>query len=419
MRKFIWIMGLLSLLMDWYVYQGIKRLTQNWKSNRRNITHWSYWIFFTGFNISFIFSVYHRFTHDQTTPFTQWVLNMFLAFFVTKLVFILVLFGEDLVRGITAFFRLFQKISQKTEAEQPLVPGRRKFISQAALILASIPFASFVYGIAKGKYAYTVHRHTLYFEGLPAAFDGFKITQLSDIHAGSFDDAAAVQEGIDLVKAQNPDLFVFTGDLVNDQATEIEPYISRFAQITAPFGKFSILGNHDYGHYASWNTPDAQEKNLQKLKQHQADMGYRLLLNEHVTLEKDGEKLALIGVENWGKGFIQLGDLDKALSGVEADAFKVLLSHDPTHWEEIVKHHSSHVHLTLSGHTHGMQFGVETPVGSWSPAQFRYEHWAGLKEENNRMLYINRGFGFLGFSGRVGIWPEITVIELKKGKAVV
>jgi predicted MPP superfamily phosphohydrolase len=271
--------------------------------------------------------------------------------------------------------------------------------------------------MVKGKYQYTVHRHTLFFEDLPAAFDGFTITQLSDIHAGSFDDPEAVQRGVDLAKAQKSDLFVFTGDLVNDHATEVVPYMGHFKQLRAPFGQFSILGNHDYGMYAQWPSEEAKEKNLQTLKNHHAELGYRLLLDEAVTIEKGGDKLSLVGVQNWGKGFIQIGNLDKALENVAPDAFKILLSHDPSHWQEVVKHHKKHVHLTLSGHTHGMQFGVETPVFKWSPAQYRYEAWAGLAEEFGKKLYVNRGFGFIGFSGRVGIWPEITVLELRKGKA--
>ncbi|MFC5272274.1 metallophosphoesterase [Adhaeribacter terreus] len=418
MRRFIMLFGVIALLFDFYVYQGIKRISAGWKSAKlQKSVRWGYWIFFLAFNICFTIVVYQRFSTGEASVFMKWVMNLFLAFFVTKLVFILVLFGEDLVRTGIALFRLIKQLFSETESEEKLMPSRRKFVSQSALILASIPFASFLYGMVKGKYQYTVHRHTLFFEDLPAAFDGFKITQLSDIHAGSFDDPEAVQRGVDLAKAQNSDLFVFTGDLVNDHAPEVVPYINHFKQLKAPFGQFSVLGNHDYGMYVQWPSEEAKAKNLQELKNHHADIGYKLLLDEAVTIEKGGDKLSLIGVENWGKGFIQIGDLDEALANVAPDAFKILLSHDPTHWEEVVKHHDKHVHLTLSGHTHGMQFGVETPLFKWSPAQFRYKTWAGLTEEAGKMLYVNRGFGFIGFSGRVGIWPEITVLELRKGKA--
>ncbi|MES1159809.1 MAG: metallophosphoesterase, partial [Bacteroidota bacterium] len=265
-----------------------------------------------------------------------------------------------------------------------------------------------------GKYDYKVHRQTLYFDDLPAAFDGFTITQLSDIHSGSFDNTAAVRRGIELARAQKSDLFVFTGDLVNNAAWEIEPYIPDFSQLRAPFGQFSILGNHDYGDYIEWSSETEKAANLDKLKQHHAALGYRLLLDENVVLEKGEQKISLIGVQNWGKGFIQTGDLDKALQGVDNNAFKILLSHDPTHWEEKVRHHETTIHLTLAGHTHGAQFGVESDKLRWSPVQYRYVDWAGLANEKNRYLYVNRGFGFLAFSGRLGIWPEITVLTLKK-----
>ena len=418
MRQFILIMGVVSLFMDWYVFEGIKRITTTWRSAQaRRAVHVGYWVFFIALFISFVYTFYLRFATDDTYPFMKWVISAFITFFVTKLVFILVLFGEDIIRIAVAIFRVIFKAKGTTRSDQNLFPERRRFVSQLALFVAAIPFSGFVYGVLKGKYDYRVHRQTLYFDDLPEAFDGFTITQISDVHSGSFDNKEAVQRGIDLIKAQKSDLFVFTGDLVNDVATEIEPYMELFNQIKAPFGQFSILGNHDYGMYTDWKSEADKEANLVKLKEHHATLGYRLLLDEHMMLEKNGQKLALVGVENWGRGFIQIGDLDKALAGVDKDAFKVLLSHDPSHWEEVVKVHPTPVHLTLAGHTHGMQVGVETPIGKWSPVQYRYKNWAGLAQENGRNLYVNRGFGFIGFSGRVGIWPEVTVLELKKGKA--
>ncbi|AHM60310.1 putative phosphohydrolase [Flammeovirgaceae bacterium 311] len=423
MLRFLLIMGVMFLLMNWYVFQGIKRLTANWRSKQlRRAVHWGYWLFMLLFIAGFVWAINIRFSTDTTTALVQWFINAFLTLFVTQLVFILVLFAEDIYRMFKAAFRFFRRSSAKKEGQQERrlperrLPERRKFVSQLALVLAGIPFASFVYGTTRGKYDYTLHRHTLYFDDLPDAFDGFTITQLSDVHSGSFDDPEAVQRGIELAKAQNSDLFVFTGDLVNDEAPEIVPYKNNFSQIKAPFGQYSILGNHDYGMYHEWPSQAAEQANLERLKQHHADMGYRLLLDEHVMIEKGGEKIALLGVENWGRGFIEKGDLDKALAGVDANAFKILLSHDPSHWTEVVKEHPTHIHLTLSGHTHGMQFGVETPLVKWSPVQYRYRHWAGLLNEQHQQLYVNRGFGFIGFSGRVGIWPEVTVLELRKGR---
>ncbi len=402
--------------MTWYGFQGVKRLTADWpSSNHRKIVHSIYWLFFTAMLAGVAYSFYLRFSTDHSSPLMQWMINVFLTFFVTMLVFILPLLLEDIYRGFTGLVRLLTASGNKTEHKKHL-PGRRKFISQAALILAAIPYTSFLYGIIKGKYDYRVHRQTLYFDDLPEAFDGFTITQISDIHSGSFTDASAVQQGIELIKSLKSDVFVFTGDLVNDIATEIEPYMEAFGQIRAPYGQYAILGNHDYGMYHEWSSEAAQAENMERIKQHHASMGYRLLLDEHINLEKGGEKIALLGVENWGKGFIEKGDLEKALKGVDENAFKILLSHDPSHWDEVVKKHPTPVHLTLSGHTHGMQFGVETPLFRWSPVQYRYEHWAGLAVEGIRQLYVNRGFGFIGFSGRVGIWPEITVLELRKGR---
>lgn len=418
MRSFILILGLLSFILDLYAYQGLKKLTADWKSLRwRWVVRWGYWAFFVVFLLLFGYTIYLRFSEDVTTPLVQWMINAFLTLFVTKLVFVLVLFAEDIIRIFRALLRLFRKGHRTGTEPKTIWPERRKFVSQLALALASVPFAAFLYGVTKGKYNFTIHRHTLYFDDLPAAFDGFKITQLSDIHSGSLDDLAEVKRGLELAQAQEADLFVFTGDLVNDQASEVVPLLEALGQINAPYGQFSVLGNHDYGMYHDWESEAQEAANLEQLKAHQAAVGFRLLLDEHVTLEKDGESITLLGVENWGRGFIEKGDLEKALNGVPEDAFKILLSHDPSHWEEIVKTHPTHIHLTLSGHTHGMQFGVETPLVRWSPAQYRYSHWAGVKEEFRKIHYVNRGFGFIGFTGRVGIWPEITVLELKKGKA--
>jgi predicted MPP superfamily phosphohydrolase len=287
-------------------------------------------------------------------------------------------------------------------------------ISFTALVLFIIVSLLFIDGIIRGKYAYRVIKQDLYFDDLPRAFDGFKIVQISDVHSGSFNNAKAVQKGINLVKAQHADLFVFTGDLVNNKAEEIKPWIPYFNKIKAPYGQFSILGNHDYGDYMAWKSPLDKQQNLENLKKYHQEIGFKLLLDEHVYLEKDKQKIVLAGVENWGIGFGERGNLNAALKGTSTQDFKVLLSHDPSHFDAQVKNYPSKINLTLSGHTHGMQFGIELFSLKWSPVQLRYKHWAGLKEENNKYLYINRGFGFIGFSGRVGIWPEVTLITLRK-----
>ncbi|WP_426589391.1 metallophosphoesterase [Mucilaginibacter sp. R-33] len=407
------IIALISLLFDWYIHSGLKTLTADWQSNLwRNVVLWGYLIISVGVTALFLLGFGAFSTASGMRPFHEWMLSLFLTFFITKLVFIIVLSLGDLGRFFVGVFNLIS--GSGGGVGQSAFPGRRKFISEIAVLAAAVPFTSFFYAMLKGKYDYKLHKTTLYFDDLPDAFDGFTITQLSDIHSGSFDNTEAMQRGIDLAKAQKSDLFVFTGDLVNNAASEIEPYIGRFGEIKAPYGQFSILGNHDYGDYIHWDNMQEKAANLDKLKQYHKALGYRLLLDENVTIEKGGQKISLIGVQNWGRGFIQVGDLNKALQGVPPDAFKILLSHDPTHWEEQVRYNPTTIHLTLSGHTHGAQFGVEIPGFRWSPVKYRYVDWAGLANEKNRYLYVNRGFGFLAFSGRLGIWPEVTVIELKK-----
>jgi predicted MPP superfamily phosphohydrolase len=270
----------------------------------------------------------------------------------------------------------------------------------------------------KGKYNFKVLKYTLYFEDLPQAFDGYRLTQISDIHSGSFDNIKKVEYAIDLINKQESDVILFTGDMVNDKAEEMKPYIDIFKNLNAKDGLYSILGNHDYGDYVRWDSGEEKKQNLENLKVIQKEIGFDLLLNENRFIEKEGERIALVGVENWGKGgFKKAGDLKKASSNISKEDFKILLTHDPSHWEEQVINDDYHYHLTLSGHTHGMQFGIEIPGWfKWSPVKWRYKYWAGIYEELGQYINVNRGFGYLAFPGRVGIWPEITVIELKKGQ---
>ncbi|GAB3360654.1 metallophosphoesterase [Arachidicoccus ginsenosidivorans] len=319
-----------------------------------------------------------------------------LVLFVPKLFGSIILLLED----ITRLFRGF--------------PVRSYAVSEIAVLVSALLFLILLYGITRGRHHYKVHKVILYFSDLPKAFDGFRITQLSDIHAGSFIDKKGVQKGIDLVNAQKSDLILFTGDLVNNQATEMDPWIPVFSQLKAPYGKYSILGNHDYGDYMRWENEELKLANLNRLKEIHCEIGFQLLLNESRRITKQGDSIELIGVENWGKGgFHKYGDLDKAIASVPNNAFKILMSHDPSHWEAIILDHPQPIHLTLSGHTHGMQFGFEVFGIKWSPIKYMYKQWAGLYVRNNQYLYVNRGFGFLGLKGRVGIWPEITVITLK------
>lgn len=343
-------------------------------------------------------------------------IGLMLIVYVPKIILTLFLFGEDIFRLIRGTINYF------VENDNPssYFPSRRRFVSQIALGIAAIPFASLIYGIFEGKYNFKVIKQTVFFPDLPEEFDGFKITQISDIHSGSFDNPEKIKYAIDLINDQESDLILFTGDIVNTHATEMHPWIDTFKKIHKPaFGKYSVLGNHDYGEYVSWPSRKQKEENFQAVKKLHNDIDFKLLLNEHIFLEKNNQKIAVVGVENWGKNFKQAGDLRKASEGLTENDFKILLSHDPSHWEYQVKDHEKHFQLTLSGHTHGMQFGIEIPgFIKWSPVQYVYKQWAGLYENLGRYVYVNRGFGFHAYPGRVGIWPEITVIELKKGTSV-
>ena len=309
--------------------------------------------------------------------------------------------------GIYRFFSTEQKF---------YLPERRKLITQIALALSAVPFSTLLYGMYKGRYNYRVLRYTLEYDSLPESFDGFQITQISDLHCGSFDNFKKVAYGIDLINEQKSDLLLFTGDMVNNKSSEARPWVEKLSELEAPYGKFSVLGNHDYGDYNQWESEAAKQKNMEEMYQIHKDIGFDLLLNESRYIEKNGEKLALIGVENWGAGrFKKAGDLEKSIAKIHPHDFKILLSHDPSHWEAEVLSHPHPFHLTLSGHTHGFQFGIEIPGWvKWSPIQWRYKHWAGIYEEKEQKLNVNRGFGYLAYPGRVGIWPEITVITLKK-----
>lgn len=343
-------------------------------------------------------------------------IGLILIVYVPKIFLTLFMFGEDLIRLIRGAINYFVEYDNASS----YIPERRKFVSQIALALAAIPFASLIYGIFEGKYNFKVIKQQVFFPDLPDAFDGFKITQISDIHSGSFDNPEKIKYAIDLINEQEADLILFTGDIVNTHAREMHPWIDTFKGIKKPeFGKFSVLGNHDYGEYVTWPTKKQKDENFEAIKNLHQEIDFKLLLNEHIFIEKENERIAIVGVENWGKNFKQAGDLLKASQGLTAQDFKILMSHDPSHWEYQVKEHEKHFQLTLSGHTHGMQFGIEIPgFFKWSPVQYVYKQWAGLYENLGRYVYVNRGFGFHAYPGRVGIWPEITVIELKKGSSV-
>ncbi|MGB6152920.1 MAG: metallophosphoesterase [Pricia sp.] len=341
----------------------------------------------------------------------SYAFGFMITVFTFQLVTILFLFSEDIFRVISG---MYEKLTGH-EKEFSL-PERRRFLSIIGLGIAALPFGALLYGMYKGKYNFKVLKYELEFTDLPDAFDGYRITQLSDIHSGSLDDRKKIEYAVDLINQQQSDVLLFTGDLVNNMASEMEPWSAIFATLKAKDGKFSVLGNHDYGDYVDWETEALKRQNLENLKSIQRDIGFDLILNDSRYLEKGGDRIALVGVENWGRGgFKKAGDLKKATAGIAKNDFKILMSHDPSHWEDIVIDDDLHYHLTLSGHTHGMQFGIEIPGWvKWSPARWRYKYWAGVYKEKGQFINVNRGLGFLGYPGRFGIWPEISVITLKK-----
>jgi predicted MPP superfamily phosphohydrolase len=387
MRKRIPIILSLLAAADIYFFQAVETLTNN------PLILNGYWLFDFMIMVMLVLVMIGR-----RQKLVSWVMALTLLVLIPKVIVLPILLIED----VTRLFRGF--------------PPRSYWVSELAVSVAAIPFVSLLYGMTGGRHRYKVHRTTLKFPDLPDAFDGFTITQLSDIHAGSFTSKIGVEKGVALVNKQKSDLILFTGDLVNNKADEMSPWIETFARLEAPFGKYSVLGNHDYGDYAKWDTQPEKYANLNRLKKVHKEIGFRLLLNEATHIEKDDEAIALVGVENWGKGgFHKYGDLEKAAESIANDQFKVLMSHDPSHWEAKTLLDEKRIDLTFAGHTHGMQFGIELFGFQWSPVKYVYPQWAGLYEQDGKYLYVNRGFGFLGFKGRLGIWPEIAVITLKKG----
>lgn len=410
--RFVILIALLGLV-EFYAFQALRTTTAGLSWRRWT---WLAWFLVDAFILGWI--VYAMVSYDPkigSTGAQKYLLAGIVLFFIPKLLIALFMLSEDAFRLAKAAYLVVSDKIMGTSHPQ-YMDSRREFISKTALLAALLPFASILNGITRGKYDYTVHSLTLRFPDLPPAFHGFKLAQISDIHSGSFDSIDGVQKGIDLVNAQKADVILFTGDLVNARSEEMEPWVKLFGQLRAPMGQFSVLGNHDYSsRWVQYNDKKDETSNFQEVIDMHKRIGFTLMMNENTTLERDGQKIHLLGVENWGKPpFPQHGDLDKTLQGVPADAFSILMSHDPTHWDAKVLPHNQKIHLTLSGHTHGAQFGFELPGIKWSPVQYVYPRWAGLYEEAKQYLYVNRGFGFLGFSGRIGIKPEVTVITFER-----
>ena len=410
--SFWWVLLAFMLLLDFYVFQAIKLVAQPAGAKARLIIFIVYWTLSVLALITLIILPYINFD-NLPKGFRNTIFAVVAGLFFAKVVGSVFFLVDDMRRGVQwvagkVFFN-------NTEGEKFQTEGisRSAFLSWTGMLIGGGLFSSLMYGF-NNRYRYQLKKMKLSYSNLPGSFRGLKIIHISDIHSGSFNDKHAVQHGVDMILKQKPDIILFTGDLVNDRAIEMHDYMDVFSRLTAPMGVYSTLGNHDYGDYVKWESDHAKKANLERLKEVHAELGWRLLMNEHVPLEKNGETIALLGVENWSSkaNFPRYGDLKKAYEGADAHPFKILMSHDPSHWEGEVRKSYADIDLMLAGHTHGMQFGVEIPGFRWSPVQYVYKQWAGLYEQQNQKLYVNRGYGFIGYPGRVGILPEITLIEL-------
>lgn len=404
------------LIIDYYFFQAIKTIDASWSELRRTWVFRIYW----GFSaFSFLFGLFSLITY-QNPWFSKFIyLYTFCVIFIvvlSKLAGSIFLFIDDIQRFFRWIIGFFQ-LGIRPDAGSGTGISRAKFLSYTALGISAIPFTTMIYGMLKTAFDFTIRRKTLGIVNLPKGFEGLKIAQISDIHSGSFASAEPFKRAVEMIMQEKPDIIFFTGDLVNDRSSEAEPHIETWKKLSAPMGIFSILGNHDYGDYVMWDTDGEKIANLNRLKEIHKEMGWNILTNEHRILERNGDSIGLLGVENWGEAlrFPRKGDIIKAKAGMPEVPVKILLSHDPSHWHaQVLKDHPD-INLTFSGHTHGFQFGIEIPGFKWSPSQYVYKQWAGLYSEKNQHIYVNRGLGFLGYLGRVGIKPEITILELERG----
>lgn len=404
------VFGLL-LLIDFYFFQAVLTLSKNWSPVWKQIARISFWI---PTIISFVALLWWQLADPYTISATvrTWIITGIFATYFSKLIGVVFLLIDDVQRLVRWVSGLFQK---KTE----VLPGesitRSQFLTQAAVIASTVPFGAMIFGIVSGAHDYRVRKVTVKLPNLPKAFDGLRLAQLSDIHSGSFFNKTAVKGGVEMVLNEKPDMIFFTGDLVNNEASEVKEYINVFDKLKAPWGVYSVTGNHDYGDYANWTNQSSKQQNFKDLIEAHHLLGFNLLMNEHRFIEQGGEKLAIIGIENWGAGrFSKYGKLEQAHAGTQDAAVKLLLSHDPSHWDAQVRPNYNDIDIAFAGHTHGFQFGVELGDFKWSPSQYAYKQWAGLYTQGNQHLYVNRGFGYLGYPGRVGMPPEITIMELKR-----
>ena len=420
MRRTIIVLLLASFLfiIDYYVYQAVHTAFSGFSTTIKQGVFGFYWTL-TGSTILGLLIYYFGNADRLPAKFKTYVLVGIATNFIAKIFVMIILFLEDVQRGIRwAYFQASHHFQENSTTPDETTIPRSPLLSGAALAVGGIPVIAIGWGIISGAHDYRVRRKTIVLPNLPKSFDGLRIAQLSDIHSGSFRNKIAVRGGVEMLNNEKPDITFFTGDLVNNQAIEMTDYMSVFDKIKAPLGVYSIFGNHDYGDYVRWASPEKKVANLESLKAVHQQLGWHLLLNENHLIKESGDILAILGIENWGaRGFSKYGKLEEANKGTQEAATKLLLSHDPSHWSAEVLQDYQDIDISFAGHTHGMQFGVEIGNIKWSPVQYMYKEWAGLYENEGQFLYVNRGFGYLGYPGRIGIPPEITIIELKRGEA--
>jgi len=409
---------IILLFIDLYAFQTFRFISRGYPKTTIRWIQAIYW-FISCYCYGLIIFTQLSDWHSWNVYFRTYSIALLIILIPSKIILVFFVLVDVLVR----FLRwLYNKISSWFKKQEPIevihpakALSRSDFIIKTGLLIGSVPFFSMIYGMVFNPYNYKIRKMKLNLPDLPGSFDGFRIVQISDIHTGSFLSTEPLVRAVKIINEQKPDVVFFTGDLVNYNHTEALNYLDTLKEIAAKHGVFSIFGNHDYGDYYKWDNLQEKENDIQELKNIHSRLGWHLLWDEHHYLEQDGEKITVIGVQNCsGHGFSNYGSLEKATINIEYSPVNILLSHDPSHWQKEVTKKYPKINLTLSGHTHGMQFGVEIPGFKWSPIQYIYKEWAGMYQEKNQYLYVNRGLGFIAYPGRVGILPEITVIELKK-----
>lgn len=403
---------IIFLIIDYYVFQAVLNVSKDWSPVWSNAIRYSFWI---PTLLSVVALLWWTFDdpYAYSANFRNWVITGLVSVYFSKMFAVAFLFVDDLQRGVRWVASYFTKSGTSSLPGEAIT--RSEFLSKAALVAASVPFGAFAYGVISGAHDYRVKRVSVKLPNLPASWDGVRIAHISDVHSGSFYNKTAVKGGVDMLLGEKPDLIFFTGDLVNNECKEVKEYIDVFDKLKAPLGVYSVTGNHDYGDYRSWPSAEAKRENFNGLIAAHKELGFDLLMNENRILSRSGEKIAIIGNENWGGGrFAKYGKLNEAHRGTEEAAVKLLLSHDPSHWDAQVRPQYPDIDMMFAGHTHGFQFGVEIGGFKWSPSQYVYKQWAGLYQQDHQYLYVNRGYGYIGYPGRIGIPPEITIIELKR-----